>query len=62
METTQHDPNNRPAKGAALFRWILDQRKWEEANRTPEYKARIAEELEKLIQENAERGTPVVML
>ncbi len=62
METPQHDPNNRPKQGAALFRWILEQRKWEEANRTPEYKARIAEEIEKLIQENAERGTPVVRL
>jgi hypothetical protein len=59
METPQHDPNNRPQQGAALFRWILEQRKLEEKNPvelTESQKKTIAE----LKRENAERGTPIV--
>jgi hypothetical protein len=60
METPQFDPNNRPEKGAALFRWMLNKQKYDEANRSPEEKARIAEAIEKLKRENAERGTPII--
>jgi hypothetical protein len=59
METSQHDPKNRPQQGAALFRWILEQRKIEEKNPielTDSQKKAIAE----LKRENAERGTPVI--
>lgn len=62
METTQFDPNNRPEKGAALFRWMLNKQKYDEANRSPEEKARIAEALKRLQERNAERGTPIVQL
>lgn len=54
-----HDPTNRPKGGAALFRWILEQRKLAESNPrelTESQKAAIAE----LKKRNAERGTTVI--
>lgn len=54
-----HDPNNRPKGGAALFRWILEQRKLEESQPrelTESQKGAIAE----LKKRNAERGTTVI--
>lgn len=54
-----HDPNNRPRGGAALFRWILEQRKLEESKPrelTESQKAAIVE----LKRRNAERGTTVI--
>ncbi len=59
METPQHDPNNRPKQGAALFRWILEQRKLEESKpfELTESQKKMIEELKR---ENAERGTPII--
>ncbi|MBN8823121.1 MULTISPECIES: hypothetical protein [unclassified Spirosoma] len=54
-----HDPTSRPKGGAALFRWILEQRKLEESKPhelTESQKAAIAE----LKKRNAERGTTVI--
>ncbi|GAB3687691.1 hypothetical protein GCM10027592_01570 [Spirosoma flavus] len=51
--------SNRPKGGAALFRWILEQRKLEETKPhllTESQKAAIAE----LKKRNAERGTTIV--
>ncbi|WP_460914345.1 hypothetical protein [Spirosoma areae] len=53
-----NDTNDRPKGGAALFRWILEQRKQEESKPrelTESQKAAIAE----LKKRNAERGTTV---
>ncbi len=62
METPQHDPNNRPQQGAALFRWILEQRKLEEANPSQEELDRREIAIRELRKRNAERGTPIVRL
>ncbi|QMW02031.1 hypothetical protein [Spirosoma foliorum] len=54
-----HDSNSRPKGGAALFQWILEQRKLEEnqpRELTESQKAAIAE----LKKRNAERGTSVI--
>lgn len=54
-----HNSNTRPKGGAALFRWILEQRKLEESRPrelTEGQKAAIAE----LKKRNAERGTTVI--
>ena len=54
-----HDPNDHPKGGAALFRWILEQRKLEAApprELTESQKEAIAE----LKKRNAERGTTVI--
>lgn len=61
METIQHDPNNRPKQGAALFRWILEQRKLEEGKQVSENE-KVTEAIKRLDKRNAERGTPVVRL
>lgn len=60
METPQHDPNNRPKQGAALFRWILEQRKWEEANPSPETIALQEAAFKRLRERNAKRGTTII--
>ncbi|SOD88070.1 hypothetical protein [Spirosoma fluviale] len=54
-----HPPNTSPKGGAALFRWILEQRKLEGSKPrelTEGQKAAIA----KLKKRNAERGTTVI--
>jgi hypothetical protein len=49
----------RPRRGVALFRWVIEQRKnRSEIIRTPEQQAA----LEELRQRNQQRGTPIVEL
>jgi hypothetical protein len=62
METPKHDPNNRPKQGAALFRWILEQRKYEEANPDPAQAALREAAIKKLKERNEQRGTPIIQL
>jgi hypothetical protein len=55
----QPEVANRPRRGAALFRWIIEQRKTEK--KTP-LTAEQQAALDELRNRNAQRGTPVVEL
>lgn len=54
------DPNNRPERGAALFRWMLEKNKWEAENPNLEEVSLRDAAIKKLRDENAKRGTAIV--
>jgi hypothetical protein len=59
METTVPKPIQLPKQGAALFRWILEERKLDD-KQVVELTESQQRTIEALRKENAERGTTIV--